>query len=152
MQAADQLVEDFGEGTLVQGKATVKLDPDFAGLLQGAKYQVFLTPEGDCNGLYVDQQVGRRLRGPRAEGRDQRRRLQLPHPGEAAAPGRQPAGAGGPGRQRRAHDAQQDDNAPKPVQPHPGARRHQASGAEAARRVGALTAILPRRPLAAPPR
>ena len=53
MQAADPVVEDFGEGTLAQGKATVELDPDFAGLLQGAKYRVFLTPDGDCNGLYV---------------------------------------------------------------------------------------------------
>ena len=40
----DQLLEDVGEGTLVQGKATVKLDADFAGLLRGAKYHVFLSP------------------------------------------------------------------------------------------------------------
>jgi hypothetical protein len=53
VQAPDQLLEDVGEGTLSQGKAIVKLDDDFAGLLRGARYQVFPVAEGDCNGLYV---------------------------------------------------------------------------------------------------
>src|SRR5581483_8932606 len=45
--------EDFGAGTLVAGKGDVRLDPDFAVVVQADDYAVFLTPEGDCKGLYV---------------------------------------------------------------------------------------------------
>jgi hypothetical protein len=44
---------DFGEGRLANGQARVGLDHDFAALVHGEGYRVFLTPEGDCNGLYV---------------------------------------------------------------------------------------------------
>jgi len=37
----------------VNGRATVRLDADFAPLVHGEDYAVFLTPEGDCNGLYI---------------------------------------------------------------------------------------------------
>jgi hypothetical protein len=44
---------DYGAGTLVNGRADVKLDADFAALVHADTYHVFLTPEGDCNGLFV---------------------------------------------------------------------------------------------------
>jgi hypothetical protein len=46
-------VEDFGEGQLVAGQAQVRLDPEFAALVRGDAYHVFLTPGGDSRGLYV---------------------------------------------------------------------------------------------------
>jgi hypothetical protein len=47
-------LEDFGTGTLTEGVGHVRLDPlfaDAAGLKTG--YHVFVTPLGDCQGLYV---------------------------------------------------------------------------------------------------
>src|SRR5262249_6550685 len=38
---------------LTRGRATVKLDADFAKVVKLNGYRVFLTPEGDCQGLYV---------------------------------------------------------------------------------------------------
>jgi hypothetical protein len=48
--------EDFGSAQLVGGVAQVRLDPKFS-LTVSAKagYKVFLTPNGDCRGLYVAQ-------------------------------------------------------------------------------------------------
>ena len=46
-------VEDFGEAQLVDGRAYVRLNSDFANVVdQRAAYLVFITPEGDAN-LYV---------------------------------------------------------------------------------------------------
>jgi hypothetical protein len=47
--------EDFGRGELVEGRGQVEFDPDFAAILgiDDGHYHVFLTPEGDSNGLYV---------------------------------------------------------------------------------------------------
>jgi hypothetical protein len=53
MESPDLWFEDFGEAKLVRGRAVVKLDPDFAKVIKTADYHVFLTPEGDCRGLYV---------------------------------------------------------------------------------------------------
>jgi len=51
-------IEDFGEATLQGGQAQVALDPAFANVIdRRAKYLVFITPEGDCNGLYVSQRT-----------------------------------------------------------------------------------------------
>jgi hypothetical protein len=49
--------EDFGRGELVEGRGRVALDPDFAAILgiDDGDYHVFLTPEGDSNGLYVSR-------------------------------------------------------------------------------------------------
>jgi hypothetical protein len=44
---------DYGEAKLVNGKADVKLDADFAALVHADTYLVFLTPTGDSRGLYV---------------------------------------------------------------------------------------------------
>jgi hypothetical protein len=53
MESPDLWFEDFGEAKLVQGRAVVKLDPDFAKVIKTGDYHVFLAPEGDCRGLYV---------------------------------------------------------------------------------------------------
>jgi hypothetical protein len=47
-------VEDFGEAQLVSGRTYVRIDPAFANTMDNrAAYMVFITPEGDSNGLYV---------------------------------------------------------------------------------------------------
>jgi hypothetical protein len=52
-------MEDLGEGQLTRGRAVVTLEPRFASAIdQHANYLVFLTPEGDCRGLYVAQKTG----------------------------------------------------------------------------------------------
>jgi hypothetical protein len=46
--------EDISSGTLVSGKVAVTIDPLFAESINlNEAYHVFLTPLGDCNGLYV---------------------------------------------------------------------------------------------------
>jgi len=47
-------VEDFGEARLVNGQSYVALEPTFASTIaRDRPYLVFITPEGDSNGLYV---------------------------------------------------------------------------------------------------
>ncbi|MGC9024625.1 MAG: hypothetical protein ACP5NB_07335 [Chloroflexia bacterium] len=47
-------VEDFGTATLVDGRATVTIASDLAAAVNlNEEYHVFLTPRGDCQGLYV---------------------------------------------------------------------------------------------------
>ena len=47
-------VEDNGTAQLVDGTATVRLDPTFAATIDTSRaYQVMLTPDGDTHGLYV---------------------------------------------------------------------------------------------------
>lgn len=54
VHAAENWFEDFGAAQLVHGVAVVKIDPAFAETVNGeAGYHVFLTPQGDCEGLYV---------------------------------------------------------------------------------------------------
>jgi hypothetical protein len=53
LESPDSMFEDSGSGQLVAGRAQVRLDVDFAVLVKADSYQVFLTPEGDCKGLYV---------------------------------------------------------------------------------------------------
>ena len=47
--------EDFGRAHLVDGRADVDLDPDFAALfgIDDDNYHVFRSAEGDTDGLYV---------------------------------------------------------------------------------------------------
>lgn len=48
--------EDYGSATLVGGVATVKLESQFSQLVDTkVPYHVFLTPDGDCHGLYIAQ-------------------------------------------------------------------------------------------------
>ena len=46
--------EDFGEAQLVNGQASVPLERTFASTIDASRsYLVFITPLGDCRGLYV---------------------------------------------------------------------------------------------------
>jgi hypothetical protein len=65
MESPEHWFEDFGSGKLRRGRAVVKLDGDFAKVVKLSDYRVFLTPEGDCRGLYV-----RKRRGPTFEVRE----------------------------------------------------------------------------------
>src|SRR5205807_7847206 len=58
MESPEHWFEDFGSARLKDGRATVKLDADFAKVVKLDGYRVFLTPEGDCNGLYLHRRRG----------------------------------------------------------------------------------------------
>jgi hypothetical protein len=50
--------EDAGSARLVNGSAVVSLDADFMQTVNtDLEYHVFLTPRGDCKGLYIGQQT-----------------------------------------------------------------------------------------------
>jgi hypothetical protein len=49
--------EDVGKGQVVNGRATVRLDEDFAAVVHSNDYLVFPVAEGDCNGLYVSSKT-----------------------------------------------------------------------------------------------
>jgi hypothetical protein len=54
VQSPEVWLEDFGRASLVDGKTVVVIAPDFAGVANlSEEYHVFLTPLGDCLGLYV---------------------------------------------------------------------------------------------------
>jgi hypothetical protein len=54
MQSSEDWIEDFGSGALNGGVATIRLEQRFAKTISGqANYHVFLTPAGDCDGLYI---------------------------------------------------------------------------------------------------
>jgi hypothetical protein len=56
VQAPENWFEDMGSGQLQNGAAVVTLDADYAQTVNtGMDYHVFLTPNGDCKGLYVSQ-------------------------------------------------------------------------------------------------
>jgi hypothetical protein len=56
IESPESWLEDFGEGQLRRGRATVTIDRRFATLIRRG-YQVFLTPYGDCTGLYVSRRT-----------------------------------------------------------------------------------------------
>jgi hypothetical protein len=58
MESPEHWFEDFGEAKLKGGRAVVKLDADFVKVIKRGDYHVFLTPKGDCGGLYVRRQSG----------------------------------------------------------------------------------------------
>ena len=53
MESPEHWFEDFGSAKLARGRAVVKLDANFAKVIKRGDYRVFVTPEGDCRGLYV---------------------------------------------------------------------------------------------------
>ena len=54
MQSAENWSEDFGSAMLLNGVATVALDPTFAQTVNTTtEYHVFVTPNGECKGLYI---------------------------------------------------------------------------------------------------
>jgi hypothetical protein len=58
VQAAENWYEDAGSGQLQSGSARVALEANFAAVVNSeVDYHVFLTPEGDCKGLYVSHKT-----------------------------------------------------------------------------------------------
>jgi hypothetical protein len=55
IESPESWFEDFGRAQITGGRAWVDLDPDFAAVVDTEDYHVFLTPEGDSNGLYVSR-------------------------------------------------------------------------------------------------
>ncbi|MGI8857334.1 MAG: hypothetical protein ACR2JW_16445 [Thermomicrobiales bacterium] len=58
VESPDAWFEDFGEGTLVNGKAEVKVDPQFMALIHTDSYHVFLTPHDAEHHLAVPARAG----------------------------------------------------------------------------------------------
>jgi hypothetical protein len=57
MESTESWIEDFGEASLVRGKARVKPQRDFAGIIKSSAYHIFLTPYGDSEGLFVSRRT-----------------------------------------------------------------------------------------------
>lgn len=56
VQAAENWMEDAGSGQLQAGRAVIQLEAEYAQTVNAAvDYHVFLTPNGDCKGLFVSQ-------------------------------------------------------------------------------------------------
>jgi len=56
VEAPENWFEDFGSAQLSNGYARIDLDPTFSQTVNtNIDYHVFLTPNGDCKGLYVSQ-------------------------------------------------------------------------------------------------
>jgi hypothetical protein len=53
LESPDSWFEDFGRARLRRGRTTVQLDPDFAAIVRTDDFHVFLSPEGETEGLYV---------------------------------------------------------------------------------------------------
>jgi hypothetical protein len=56
LEAPESYFEDVGRGQLTNGRGQVSLDAEFAALVRTDDFEVFLTPRGDCKGLYVASQ------------------------------------------------------------------------------------------------
>ncbi|HEY8113781.1 MAG TPA: hypothetical protein VII16_13110 [Actinomycetes bacterium] len=59
LESPESWLEDFGRAKLTEGRAAVEFDPDFAAIIDTQTAHVFLTPEGDCDGLYVSSRTAR---------------------------------------------------------------------------------------------
>jgi hypothetical protein len=58
VESPENCFEDYGGGTLVNGSAAVTLDSVFTQTVNtGIDYRVFVTPKGDCRGLYVSNET-----------------------------------------------------------------------------------------------
>jgi hypothetical protein len=57
MESPEYWFEDFGAAKLKRGRVVVKL-ADFGNVIRRGDHHVFLTPRGDCRGLYVHRQAG----------------------------------------------------------------------------------------------
>jgi hypothetical protein len=59
MQSPENWYEDLGSGQLHNGAAVVTIEAEYAQTVNtGTEYHVFLTPKGDCKGLYVANETG----------------------------------------------------------------------------------------------
>jgi hypothetical protein len=52
-ESPESIFEDHGGGQLDKGRTTIDIDPSFARFIRTDDYSVFVTPEGDCKGLFV---------------------------------------------------------------------------------------------------
>jgi len=60
IESPENWFEDFGSGTLQDGAVTIALDATFAQTVSPETgYHVFLTPNGECEGLYVSQKTAK---------------------------------------------------------------------------------------------
>jgi hypothetical protein len=58
VEAPENWFEDFGSARLSEGSAVISMEPVFAQTVNtGLEYHVFLTPKGDCKGLYVTNET-----------------------------------------------------------------------------------------------
>jgi hypothetical protein len=57
VESPESWFEDFGSARLVKGSAEVRLARDFASVVRGKDYHVFLTEYGDNNALYVTKRT-----------------------------------------------------------------------------------------------
>lgn len=58
MESPEAWFEDFGQGALSNGAATITLDPAFVSVVDMTTLHLFLTPRGDARGLYVTDVTG----------------------------------------------------------------------------------------------
>ena len=59
VEASENWFEDFGSAKLKDGAAVVAIDPLYSETVNTEiDYHVFLTPRGECKGLYVTNQKG----------------------------------------------------------------------------------------------
>jgi hypothetical protein len=59
MESPEVWFEDFGSGQLTGGITTVSIDASFSQIVSlPAGYHVFITPKGDCKGLFVANETG----------------------------------------------------------------------------------------------
>ena len=58
VESPENWFEDFGSGKLTKGVVTITLESTFSQTVNtGIDYHVFLTPDGDCKGLYVTRKT-----------------------------------------------------------------------------------------------
>lgn len=58
VEAPENWFEDFGSGQLAHGSAVISFEPTYAQTINSdMEYHVFLTPTGDCKGLYVSNKT-----------------------------------------------------------------------------------------------
>jgi hypothetical protein len=58
VESPENWFEDFGSGKLTEGVGTITLESTFSQTVNtGIDYHVFLTPNGDCKGLYVTRKT-----------------------------------------------------------------------------------------------
>jgi hypothetical protein len=53
IESPEAWFEDFGRARLIEGRARIRLEPQFAAAVRTGDFHVFLTPEGNSRGLYV---------------------------------------------------------------------------------------------------
>jgi hypothetical protein len=59
MESPEVWFEDFGSATLTGGITTVFVDAKFAQTVNMAGYHVFVTPKGDCKGLFITNETSK---------------------------------------------------------------------------------------------